>query len=194
MTDTVGRQFLDQEELAARRTRVIELHLQQYTGREIAKRLGLNDVTVCRDLQWVRQHWRERYGLKPSVDPAEVVGKAFAFYEHAQAKALRVLSRLIEVKPRRRKGKRQPAATLRAASAVTIHAAMACLREARAAQRAQVDLLQDLGIIDRALGSLNLGLPTAKALRQLVRDAAVTDDMLISDAERRLRRHLERPS
>lgn len=47
-----------------------------------------------------------------------------------------------------------------------------------------MNLLMDLGVIERALGSLNVRLPRASEIRAALRSAEIPDDLLIAPAER----------
>lgn len=70
--------------------KVEELHLMHYPNTRIAELLGVDEVTIRRDLKRVRELWRERAG--DSID--EQKDKAVAFYALIQQKALGEFARV----------------------------------------------------------------------------------------------------
>jgi len=55
----MGRNARETTQLAERRQRVAELYVKAWSQPAIARQLGISQTTVCRDLQAIRQQWRE---------------------------------------------------------------------------------------------------------------------------------------
>ena len=160
-------------EIEMRRERVLQLRMRRMSEAAIAAIVGVHEATVSRDLKWIRQQWKDRYGTLPNFDPAEEVGAALALYEEAEVHAMLEFARINQENKDR--------------NISPVYGAkqrMACLKLAGEMRTKRVNLLQDLGIIDRALGTLTVQLPRAKQIRETIRTATVTDDMLLPPAER----------
>lgn len=178
--EKLGRGPQSPSDIMWRRQRVIALRLRNLTEPAIAAQLGVAASTVSRDLAWIRRHWREQYGPVPGLDPAEMVGEALALYRHVEELAFHEHSRLARVSVAQDiKTEREAAVT-----ALVAREKIDCLRTAMAARRAQIALLQDLGLIERALGRLEVRLPLAQELRERLRAIDVSDYSLVSEAER----------
>lgn len=156
-----------------RRERVLQLRLRKMTEAAIAAIVGVSEATVSRDLHWIRQSWKDRYGALPNFDPAEEVGIALALFEEIEVNAMLEYA-TIKTETQNRRISPMFAARQR----------MACMKLAADMRSRRVNLLQDLNIIDRALGTLTVALPRAKQIRETIRTAQVTDDMLLPPAER----------
>ena len=162
-------------EIELRRERVLSLRLRKMTEAAIAAVIGTSVATVSRDLAWIRQNWRERYGLTPTLDPAEIAGETLDLYRDIENLALLEHTRISD-EARGRRISPMFAARQR----------MACLRTALLAREMQVSLMQDLGILDRALGTLKV-VPRAAEIREAIRQARTEERSLVSTAEKRWR-------
>lgn len=163
-------------ELEIRRARVLSLRLRKMTGAAIAAICNVSEATVSGDLKWIAQNWRDRYGSAPQIDPAEVVGETMALYQDVETLALLEHSRIGD-----------EAHTRRISPMFAARQRMACLRTAMLAREMQIHLMQDLGILERALGSVQVNLPRAADIRaayQKARTAVHTP--VISAAERKV--------
>lgn len=153
-----------------RRVKVLQLRLRQLSETQIAQTLNISQPTVSADLAYIYREWKDRYGLRPTVDPAVIVGQAMALYQETERLALLEFNQLNSVR-----------------AAIGNHfqskAKMQCLKTAVDAKDRQVALLQDLGILTRALGTVNVALPNASEIRRMVKDAVVTPDMLLPEAQ-----------
>ena len=135
-------------ELEERRLQVLTLRLCRLPQRQIAGALKVDQSTISRDLQWIAQHWRERYGTPPGLDPAEEIGEAIAVFTDVEGAALRDYHRLTLDQAKQRN---------------------ACLRMAILARQMRVNLLLDLGFLDRQIGNIG-GTLGADTIRQALGD------------------------
>lgn len=167
---TKERFTADEGELEERRLNVQRLRVRyRLSVKKIAERLDVSEATVCRDMQWIREHWREQFGAKPKIDPADVVGEALAIYQEIEQSALQDAANCIR---RTDDGELVDMVFFAKQRA-------ACYAVALKAREAQVALLQDLGVVDRAVGTLDVTLPTAAQIRAAIdaakKEAAFTD-------------------
>jgi HTH domain len=146
LDDLVGhaeeRRLVAESDVEFRRERVVELRAMRMTLSQIARALGVSTATVHRDLALIREDSEDLYA-RAGLNAAEVLGEAIARYRLYESDAYR-LSRSPTAKPVER---------------------MLALREARANREAQMALLQDLGLLNRVLGSITVGLPTGAQIR-----------------------------
>jgi AcrR family transcriptional regulator len=136
------RRLIAESDVEFRRERVVELRAMRMTLSQIARALGVSTATVHRDLAVIREDSEDLYA-RAGLNAAEVLGEAIARYRLYESDAYR-LSRSPTAKPVER---------------------LLALREARANREAQMTLLQDLGLLNRVLGSITVGLPTAAQIR-----------------------------
>lgn len=139
------------DELEGRRVKVKTLRLRGLTQGAMAQALGVDQSTISRDMTWIRNHRKELFGDHSTFDSAQEIGEAVALFADAEVSALRDFSRL---KPD------QSAARI------------ACLRTALMARQMRVNLLRDLGFLDRQIGNIGVTL-RADAIRQALRDEGV---------------------
>ena len=180
-------------ELEWRRERVLSLRLRRMTEAAIAGIVGVSLPTVSRDLAWIAKNWRDRYGLAPQFDPAETVGETLALYQDVEKLALLEHSRIADECSRHAEIEVECPSCLKTTKVTTIHRIdpifaakqrMACLNSAAAAREKQINLLQDLGVLERALGSLRVTLPRAAEIRESMRRIQAEDLFVVSEAER----------
>jgi hypothetical protein len=148
-------------EIEDRRMRVLALRLRRMSEPAIAAILNVSHATVSRDLQWIKEHWRKQYGVPAGLNPQEFIGETIAVYQDHEAAAMLEYHDL-----------KQQAANRRLSPMFVSRARMQALRTAMAARQLQVNLLQDLGLVDRELGSVDVRHRVAKAddIRQLLRE------------------------
>lgn len=156
-----------QKERQHRRLKTLQLRLRGLTEPQIANALQVSVTTVSMDLAYVYREWKDKYGLHPTVDPAVIVGEAMTLYQETERMALVEYNKLSNGPT----------------NAIIARSKMACLKMANEAKDRQVNLLQDLGILHRALGTVNVNLPQASEIRRLLKDATVTEDMLLPPAQ-----------
>jgi hypothetical protein len=121
---------------------------------------------LSRDLQWWERHLRERYS-SAQFDPALAIGEALQAYAFVEQQAFRDYRAL-------------PAGA-------STRAKMACLRTAMDARERRVHLLQDLGLLDRNIGTVDVQqhIESAEAIRTWIESAGVvTEGELMPEAER----------
>ena len=106
---------------------------------------------ISRDLAWMREHWKDQYGLD-GLDPAIEIGEAITLFKEAEIQALRDFDKMAEPPPK--KGLPRPPMTRRTAE--RIKARQVCLKTAIEARQARLDLLQDIGKLDRVIGEVDL--------------------------------------
>lgn len=156
-----------------RRKRVLALWLRGMTQPAIAAIVQASQPTISRDLAWIVENWKHKYGAPGGFDPAQFIGETIAmFQDHEQA----ALLEFHELK--------QSAASRRISPMFVSRARMAARRTAMVARQQQVNFLQDLGFVDRQIGSVDVKHRVAKAddIRQLLRD----EGMLLEGGPRRL--------
>lgn len=143
-------------DVEGRRAKVLSLRARRYTQLQIAQALQVDQATVSRDLAWIREHWAEKFGSPSKLEPPEEIGEAIALFAEVEMQALRDFSKLKTSEARSRN---------------------AYLRTALIARQMRVNLLRDLGFIDRQIGNIGVTL-RADAVRQALRDAGllITDD------------------
>lgn len=141
-------------ELEARRLRVVELRLlRKYSQQQIATVLGVDQATISRDIAWIAQHRKELFGSPAKLEVESEIGEAYDFYCDVEAKALRGFHKAEDAKGQN-----------------------TYLRTAILARGQRINLLQDLGFIDRQLGQIGLTL-RADAVRAALRE----EGLLISE-------------
>lgn len=153
-----------------RRRSVITLRIRGLSPQRIADALHVGYGTVVRDLEWIRQNWNEEYGGKPAVNAAQEIGEAVAVFADAEQAAVLEFHALA-----------QTTSSLTQRS----RARMACLSTMMQARRARIDLLQDLGLLKREIGSISASLsltPRADELREALRKEGLLGNRVI-DAE-----------
>jgi hypothetical protein len=159
-TSPVTTELLDQlaatDRLAVRRHRVLSLTLRRMNQDQIAQALNVNQATVSRDLHWIRHNWRDAYGIPATVSPAEEIGMAVALYEDAETAALREFHS-INTGPTTNNSRHR----------------MACLRTAMLARQMRTALLQDVGIVDRQVGTVTVTSARADDIRTILRDEGI---------------------
>jgi predicted transcriptional regulator len=128
-----------------RRKEVVRLRLRRMSQLAIASLLGVDQSTISRDLRWIRQHWKEKYGSPRGVSPEHELGEAVAMYEDTEQSALMEFHMI-----------QQAAATRKLSPMFVSRQRMACLRTALVARRMRIELLQENGLIDRKLGTLGV--------------------------------------
>lgn len=143
------------DELEARRGKVLTLRLRRMTQAQIATALGVDQATISRDLAWIAQHWKERFGTPATLDPTQEIGEAIALFADVEVAALRAFTKLMAGEAR---------------------ACNAYLRTAMIARQMRVNLLQDLGFIDRQIGAVGMAF-RADAVRQALRE----EGLLLTD-------------
>lgn len=137
----------DEDRIAERRHRVLTLKLRHMSQSQIAAAVQVDQSTISRDLNWIREHWRLEYGIPGTVSPAEEIGEAVALYADAEQSALRDY----HASP---PGSRQR---------------QFCLRTAMMARQARLMVLQDVGLIDRQVGTVAVTAIRADDIRALLR-------------------------
>lgn len=165
------------EDVELRRQRVVQLRLRKMTLRAIAAVVGVDESTVSRDLKEIRERWQQLYGAKPELDASEMVGESLELYAEAESLALLEYTNL-----------GQTAKDRRLSPMFAARQRMACLRTAMTARQLAVNLLQDLGLMERQLGTLGVAATVGSAteIRRRLIDGGikVTEDDLTSDGER----------
>ena len=121
------------DELEGRRVKVITLRLRGYTQGAMARALGVDQSTISRDMAWIRNHRDELFGDHATFDSAQEIGEAVARFAEVEMAALRDYDRTIEMKDR-----------------------SAFLRTVLMARQKRVDLLLDLGFLDRPIGNIGV--------------------------------------
>ena len=180
-------------ELEWRRERVLSLRLRRMTEAAIAAIVQVSEATISRDLEWIAQNWRDRYGLLPQADPAEVIGETLALWQDGEKLALLEHSRIadecsrhetIDVECDDCHKTKKVVVNRRIDPIFAAKQRMACLATAMNAREKQIHLLQDLGVLERALGSLRVTLPRAAEIRESMRRIQAEELHLVSEAER----------
>jgi hypothetical protein len=144
------RRLIAESDVAFRRERVLEFRAMRMTLRQIAHALGVSTATIHRDLALIREQSEDVYA-RAGLNAAAVLGEAIARYQLYESDAYR-LSRSPTATPVER---------------------MLALREARANRQAQMALLQDLGLLNRVLGTITVGLPTGSQIRAALDQSGV---------------------
>jgi hypothetical protein len=197
-----------------RRYQVLQLRYhRKLTNLDVAQRLGVTERTIERDFAWWREQWHRVYGTEnPVFDPVEKIGETIAFYEQIEERALEELVALdrgesltpaIEALRAVAGHKTVPdeqrtralqlvevALTEQTRSRRSTYLRMRCLKVAQEARLQQVNFLQDLGLLDRNLGTLDLGsVQNPRAFARLIEKYRhVPEDALTSAAERAQRK------
>lgn len=168
---------LPESQLEARRLRVLQLRLRRFSEAAIGAAVGCSEATASRDLKWWRALWAKKYAVQSPIFRAEeAIGEAVSLYEDAESLALLEFARLNEINPSRR-----------ISPMFAARQRMACLRSAVSFRQATVGLLQDVGLLDRQLGTVGLvsSNDMAAAVRERLKKAGVIrDEVLVSDGER----------
>jgi hypothetical protein len=147
--------------LDERRQAVMQLRMRRLSQAKIAAALapaypGYSQGMVSRDLEWIRKHWRDRYGSPSKVDPAEEVGEAIEMFRETEYQAMKDFHRM---KPEESRGRNT------------------CLRTAMLARQMRIALMQDLGFIDRRPVTANLQISLrADQVRRALRDEGLLTD------------------
>lgn len=141
--------------ISDRRLQVLTMRLRRVSQRQIAQALNVTQATISRDLDWIRDHWVKDFGppgAAAGLKAHEEIGEAVALFADVEYSALRDFSQL---QPKESRGRN------------------ACLRTALLARQMRLNLLQDLGFIDRQVGTVAL---TWRA--DVVRDALREEGLL----------------
>ena len=155
-------------------------HVQKMTQKAIATALQISQGTVSKDLAWIAANWRDRYGVPSSVDPTFELGEAAGVFDSAEREAMLnyATMRNMAIKSVRVPEEPEPApgqelrltkegvrlftfkevvahaTTYGNRSATYVRTAMACLHMAQEARKNRINLLQDIGLLERQLGTL----------------------------------------
>jgi len=140
-------------ELEDRRLQVLTLRLRKYSQSQIGKVLGVDQSTVSRDLAWIAEHRKALFGSPSKLDVENEIGEAYDFYADVESKALRGFAKATDAK-----------------------AQNAYLRTAILARGQRMGLLQDLGLVERQIGTFGVTL-RADVLRSALRE----EGLLISE-------------
>lgn len=192
---------------ARRRYRVLQLRYhRRLVTEDIARTLGVTSRTVERDMAWWRTQWHAIYGTdNPAFDPLEVIGETVELYAQVEERALQELAQLsadtltpavkalqeAAVNPKATDAQRERALELMQAALGqqgmqrrASYQRMRCLKVAQEARQQRINFLQDLGLLDRNLGKLDLAnVETADQVRRLLDHVRVTPTDLTSAAE-----------
>ena len=186
------------DEMEERRARVLSMRTRtNMTVTQIAKALHVSAPTITRDIEWIYANWRGKYGLVSKLDPADIVGEAVAAYDEAERVAWAEFMRVAEdskqpvresdgdggtrvVKDRDGNVVWEPSVS----PAFIAKQRMVCVRMAVDAREKKMTLMQDLGIVERRLGEIQINLPPAHMLRESMRKALAERQPIISEAER----------
>ena len=177
-------------DIEARRQRVLTLRLNRMTETAIAGILGVSQPTVSVDMQYWRERWQANYGGAPAFDPSLRIGETIALYEELESMALNEFTRRRiesqEAAMPADDGVGQPPKRKRKAVNWSPSQLMSCLRTALMARAQQIALLQDTGLLDRKIGSVNVsGIEDAATITARLRQLSIiTEDMMVSDGER----------
>ena len=137
-----------QAELEERRTKVLSLHLRKFNQTQIAQAVGVDQSQVSRDLKWIHEHWRDKYGPPQGIVPEEEIGEAISMFAEIEATAIRDMSKLKIENAKQRN---------------------AYMRTVLLARQMRINLLQDLGFIDRKGPDLRVTL-RADVVRSALRE------------------------
>ena len=148
-----------EEEREERRKRVLTLKIAGQPMRMIASVLNVDVATVSRDWGWIREHWGQEYGDSPSIDVPQQIGDAISRLQDIEDHARATYADLNATTP----GGINPPITQLAS------AKMRCLRMAEIARMDIINFMQDLGILDRQIGMLDLNVMRATDLRKALR-------------------------
>ena len=140
-------------ELEERRASVLALRLRKYSQKQIAVVLKVSQQTVSRDLAWIADHRKALFGSPSKLDVENEIGEAYDFYADVESKALRGFSKAEDAK-----------------------AQNAYLRTAILARGQRMGLLQDLGLVERQIGTFGVTL-RADVLRSALRE----EGLLVSE-------------
>lgn len=151
-----------------RRRSVLALRLRDLPETAIARALNVGQATVSRDLQWIRAHWGHLYGVTKGVAVEEEIGEAVSVYADAEQQALMEYHAL---------------AATSAPLTTRARARMDCLRTVMDARSRRVDLLQDLGFLERQIGSVSLTIARADELRAALRSEGLLSKVIDTTAE-----------
>jgi hypothetical protein len=122
-----------------RRRAVLALWVHRMPGAAIARELGVHHSTVQADLEWIRDHWGKAFGEQAQIEPSQQIGQAIAVYDDAEGEAMAEYHLLANVP-----------------GVAKSRARMDCLRTAMDARGRRIELLQDLGFLDRRIGRLDV--------------------------------------
>ena len=75
-------------EVKARRERLVQMRLMKMTEAQMADAVGVSEGQVSRDLNAMRETWREQYGVT-NFDPAVAVAEAIENFNFCEARSLR---------------------------------------------------------------------------------------------------------
>lgn len=143
------------DELEGRRVKVTTLRLRGLTQEAMAQALGVDQSTISRDIAWIRNHRRELFGDHSTFDSAQEIGEAVALFADVEMSALRDFSRLKPDQSRAR---------------------IACLRTAMMARQMRVNLLRDLGFLDRPIGNVGMAIRTDAVRQALIEEGLILPD------------------
>ena len=173
------RNIIVAAEVDARRAKVFDMYSRLGMSQtEIARQLGITQGTVSQDLKKFRKHFRAKYG--DTFDPLDTVHEELENLEWIKQRALREYQRMLPTAAQ----DGQPAQ--KRDSPPEVRARLKALETAKNAAIDRISLMQDLGLVDRNLGQIDVtGSAILKALRAVEDDAATLPvDDNISDAER----------
>lgn len=205
MSDRVGRGRSPEHLVAMhkRRREITRLRFyRHWSEQEIADHLGVNVATVSRDIHWIRTHWAKQYGVESKFSATDAIGESLAFYKHVEQEAMGTYAALrdMEIEAQRARNRRlqrveehttpddEPNEPLPVVGRQT-YRMMRCLKVAQEARVRHDDLLMDLGLLDRHLGTLTLD--AAKVTSQSAREfhravMSYVDGDVLSPAEQKL--------
>jgi hypothetical protein len=138
-----------EDELEQRRIMVLRLRARRLSLAKIAEHLHVDMSVISRDLLWIRTHWKDLYGARPKFNASEFVGETLATYRDIEASALVEASKST-LRPKDRN---------------------AYMRTALEARKQAMEVLQDLGLVQRNLGNVSVSMPSADQIRQVIAGA-----------------------
>jgi hypothetical protein len=169
LEDTLPVRTDKEVQLEERRFKVMRLrHVQKLSEPQIAQLLAVSQPTISRDLAWIAQHWRERYGVPAGVDPAHEIGEALAVFEESERNAMRDYGKV--------------AKAVSQGSIEAVRIGVLCNRQAMEARQRRVNLLQDTGMLNRELGHVDVtGRVQADDVRGFLRSEGLLDPVKADD-------------
>lgn len=155
--------LLEASAIEERRRLVMRLRARRLSEGQIARAINMSVATVSRDINWLRDQWRELYGGDTATfDSAAFIGESLSAITEVEAIAWTDAHR----------------------AGIPLRDKMTCLALVLAARRDAKSFVQDLGLVERSLGSLTVGLPTAAQIRQALQAARANPKQLEAVNER----------